>query len=217
MNASSGNSIPLIGILVGFICLAAMAFSCRAPAGAVMLSPPGLRPVRDPFMVIPAGYRYPNGMIRLPVYRDSSGNPAPGWSEKPVPIRRFASDLSARIFFRDRDLLDSVTVKKAGKRGVLTFWPVGTVIVIESYRGSGKPGGPAGPDDMARPVEIAAMFKTDTGNISLAGAFYPVDWIYAGFTPDGTPSITPAGVRRCHRCHCIAFHYTGDLVFTRFP
>jgi Trk K+ transport system NAD-binding subunit len=52
---------------------------------------------------------------------------------------------------------------------------------------------------------------------SLLKAFYPINWTYARFKPDGNLSITPDKVCDCHQCHSIAFHLTGDLIFTQFP
>ncbi len=66
-------------------------------------------------------------------------------------------------------------------------------------------------------IEIAAMAKIDPGPNSFNKAFYPVSWTYSTYKPDGRPSITSARVRECHQCHGIAFHLTGDLIFTQFP
>jgi hypothetical protein len=44
--------------------------------------------------------RVTNQPIKLPAYHDTSGNPASGWSVKFIDTRRFASDQSAWIFFR---------------------------------------------------------------------------------------------------------------------
>jgi len=33
--------------------------------------------------------------------------------------------------------------------------------------------------------------------------------------PSGSAFITPAKVRDCNQCHSIAFHLTGDLIFTQ--
>jgi hypothetical protein len=66
-------------------------------------------------------------------------------------------------------------------------------------------------------IEIAAMVKVEAHWESFSKAFYPVSWTYARFNPDGNPSITSAKVRECHQCHSIAFHLTGDLIFTQLP
>ena len=64
-----------------FFFLALMAVSINSLAEDVFLTPPGLRPVKDPSLVIPTDHRYPNKLIKLPAYRDGAGNPANGWSE----------------------------------------------------------------------------------------------------------------------------------------
>jgi hypothetical protein len=50
-----------------------------------------------------------------------------------------------------------------------------------------------------------------------SSSFFPVNRSYAGFTPEGKLSITSQEAREGHRCHSIAFHVTGDLVFSPFP
>jgi hypothetical protein len=93
----------------------------------------------------------------------------------------------------------------------LRFWPVGTTIIIEIYRGN------ASSKENDKLIEIAAMSKISTDKNSFSQAFYQANWSYARFNPDGNPSNTPAKVRECHQCHSIAFHLTGDLIFTLFP
>ena len=176
-----------------------------------LLSPPGLRLIRDPSLVIPADFNYSNRLIKLPVYRDVSGNPARGWSAKFVDTRRFASDQSAWIYFRNSDLQRSVSKPKENDRETFRFWPVGTRIIIEIYKGN------AFQKENGKLIEIAAMSKLKTDKSSFLKAFYPVNWAYARFDPDGTASITSAKVHDCHQCHSIAFHLTGDLIFTQFP
>lgn len=176
----------------------------------ILLTPPGLRPVKDPVLVIPAGYRYPNQPIILPAYRDASGKPAGGWSDKFVDTRRFASDQSAWIYFRNFDLQQSVAVESQEANRSSRFWPVGTTLVIESYKGN------AFHKKNDALMEIAVMSKIMEDSDSSAQAFYPVNWTYARFNPDRSPSITSAKVRECHQCHSIAFHLTGDLIFTQF-
>jgi hypothetical protein len=177
----------------------------------VLLSPPGLRPIKDPFLVIPADFHYLNRSIKLPAYRDASGNPASGWSARFVDTRRFASDQSAWIFFRDSDLQRSVTRRSEGGPGVFRFWPVGTTLIIETYKGN------AFQKENEKLLEIAAMSKIDANGNSASKSFYPVNWSYAKFKPDGNSSISSGKVHECHQCHSIAFHLTGDLVFTQFP
>jgi hypothetical protein len=177
----------------------------------ILLSPPGLRPIKDPSLVIPADFHYSNRLIKLSAYRDTSGNPATGWSAKYVDTRRFASDQSAWIFFRNSDLQQSVSRRKERNQGAFRFWPVGTTIIIEIYKGN------AFQKEKHKLIEIAAMSKIKADRNSFFKAFYPVNWIYARFNPDGNASITSAKVRECHQCHSIAFHLTGDLIFTQFP
>jgi hypothetical protein len=211
MIASNQNRIRKMFIPGAFFFLASIAVSIHSMAAEILLTPPGLRPVRDPFLVIPADYNYANRSIKLPAYRDDSGNPASGWSVKFVATRRFASNRSAWIYFRNSDLQQSVSKRKAGHQGNFRFWPVGTRIVIEIYKGN------AFQKENDKLIEIAAMSKLRADRDSSLKAFYPIDWTYARFKPDGNPSITPDKVRECHQCHGIAFHLTGDLIFTRFP
>ena len=180
-------------------------------AGDIFLSPPGLRPLKDPAMVIPADYRYPNALIRLPTYRDANGKPADGWSNKFIPTRRFVSNQSAWIYFRISDFKRSVSAGKSTDKSAFRFWPVGTTVIIESYLGNARH---MNGDDL---VEIAVMSKTKGDRYPPTKAFYPVNWNYARFNPDGSSSITSAKIRECHQCHSIAFHLTGDLIFTNFP
>ncbi|MFC1881592.1 cytochrome P460 family protein [Thermodesulfobacteriota bacterium] len=204
------NRIRKLFIPGVFFFLAVMAISINSPAEDVFLTPPGLRPVKDPTLVIPTDYRYPNKLIKLPAYRDDAGNPADGWSDKFVDTRRFVSNQSAWIYFRSPDLQRSVATGQKSDKGVFRFWPVGTTLVIESYKGY------ALQRRKDKLVEIDVMSKIKDDTDSSAQAFYPVNWTYARFKPDGSPSITSAKVRECHQCHSIAFHLTGDLVFTFF-
>jgi hypothetical protein len=194
-----------------FFFLAAIAVSIHSMAAEIFLTPPGLRPIRDPSLVIPADYNYANRPMKLPAYRDAAGNPASGWSVKFVATRRFASNRSAWIYFRNSDLRQSVAKRKEGHQGAFRFWPVGTGIIIEIYKGN------AFQKENDKLIEIAAMSKIKADRNSFFKAFYPVNWTYARFKPDGNPSITSAKVRDCHQCHSIAFHLTGDLIFTQFP
>jgi Cytochrome P460 len=194
-----------------FVIWVVLSIPIHLMAAETLLTPPGLRPVKDPALVIPAGYQYPNQPIDLPVYRDRSGNPASGWSRKFIHTRRFSSDQSAWIFFRNSDLNRSVVAGKNKIRHRFRFWPVGTAIVIESHKGD------ATRNENEQLVEIAVMSKVDTDNHTSGQVFYPVNWAYARFSPDGKPSFTSAKVHQCHQCHGIAFHLTGDLVFTPFP
>jgi hypothetical protein len=207
----SPNRIRKILILGALFFLVAITVSIHSMEAEILLSPPGLRLIRDPSLVIPADFHYANKLIKLPVYRDISGNPQKGWSGKYVDTRRFASDQSAWIFFRDSDLHRSESQPKEGGQGAFRFWPVGTTIIIEIYKGN------AFQKEKDKLVEIAAMSKVKANKNSFFQAFYPVNWTYARFNPDRNPSITSAKVRECHQCHSIAFRLTGDLIFTQFP
>lgn len=205
------NRIRNLSISGVFVIWIATAVSVDSMGAETLLSPPGLRLAQDPTLVIPAENHYPNQPVDLPVYRDRSGTPASGWRQHYVHTRRFASDQSGRIFFRNSDLERSISRTVKGPDKQLRLWPVGTTMVIESYKGD------YAKTDGAQLVEIAVMSKSSTGNSSPDQAFYPANWSYARFNPDGSPSLTSAEVRQCHQCHSIAFHLTGDLIFTRFP
>jgi hypothetical protein len=191
--------------------LASLAASIHPMEAEILLTPPGLRLIKDPSLVIPADFHYANWPIKLPAYRDTSGNPSSGWSAKFVDTRRFASNQSAWIFFRNSDLKRSIYRRKQEDRGAFRFWPVGTTIIIEIYRGDSSS------EKNDKLIEIAAMSKIKAGRNSFSKAFYPVSWTYARFNLNGNPTITSAKVRECHQCHSIAFHLTGDLIFTQFP
>jgi len=191
--------------------LALLAFSANSEEAQILLTPPGLRPVKDPSLVIPADYRYPNKLIKLAVYRDASGNPASGWSRKYVGTRRFVSNQSGWIYIRNSDFQQSIQMGTDVDKGAFRFWPVGTTLVIESYKGN------ALQRRKDKLIEIDVMVKIREEKNSSVRVFYPVNWTYARFKPDGTPAVTSAKVRECHQCHRIAFHLTGDLIFTQFP
>lgn len=193
-----------------FLFIVSLSVSIYSMESEVLLSPPGLRLIKDPSLVIPAEYRYSNRLIRLPVYRDLSGNPADGWAAKFVDTRRFASDQSAWIFFRNSDLKRSVYKRKEADQGAFRFWPIGTTLIIEIYKGN------AFLKEKNKLIETAAMSKISIDKNSFFQAFHPATWTYARFNPDGNPTITSARVRECHQCHSIAFRLTGDLVFTQF-
>ena len=204
------NRIRKLIIPGAFFFGALMAVSINSLAEDVFLTPPGLRPVKDPTLVIPTDHPYPNKVIKLPAYRDAAGNPVGGWSAKYVNTRRFVSNQSAWVYFRNSDLLRSVSTGKDADKDAFRFWPVGTTLVVESYQGN------ALSRKKDKLIEIDVMAKIKEGNDSSTQAFYPVKWTYARFKPNGIPSITSAKVRDCHQCHSIAFHLTGDLIFTKF-
>ena len=184
--------------------------SCRLKDSPVYLTPPGLRSVKDPAIVIPAVDQYANHPPKMPVYRDASGNLADGWTMTYVNTRRFSSDKSAWIYCRISDLALSKTM--ISSKGSLSFriWPVNTTMVLESYQGD------ATPRKKARLFEIVVMKKINDTQRDLATSFYPAKWSYARFTPQRELSITPEKVAECHQCHSIAFQLTGDLVFSQF-
>jgi hypothetical protein len=205
------NRMRIILIPGAIICMVLAVLSIPYGAEDIFLSPPGLRPLKDPALVIPADYRYPNASIRLPAYRDAGGNPTDGWSGKYVSTRRFVSNQSAWIYYRNSDLHQSAVNGNSTDKDVFRFWPVGAIIVIESYKGNAFQ---ATKDQL---VEIDVMVKVTGGKEASRQAFHPVNWTYARFKPDGSFSATPARIRECHQCHSIAFHLTGDLIFTNFP
>jgi hypothetical protein len=178
---------------------------------AVLLTPPGLRPVKNPSIAVPAPYLYANRHLPLPQYRDSQGNPAQGWSQKYISTRRFNSDQSAWIYYRLQDLQRSVTMARGEDDTAFCIWPGGTTIIIESYHGNAvsRPG--------KQLIDIAVIAKANTNSAAMGEAFLPVEWSYGRFTSAAQPAINATKVHECHQCHAIAFHLTGDLVFTRLP
>ncbi|UCD33311.1 MAG: cytochrome P460 family protein [Desulfobacterales bacterium] len=177
----------------------------------VFLRPPGLRLIKDPSIVIPSNQHYPNLPPSLPTYRDGAGKPAKGWARKTVATRRFSSDQSALIYYRVADLAQSSVTKAATASKVLHIWPIDTIIILESYKGD------VNSLTRAKLIAIDAIKKMDDFRGASRHAFAPVNWSYARFSPQGKPSITSQKVKECHECHSIAFHITGDLVFTMFP
>ena len=140
----------------------------------------------------------------------AAGNPAVGWSARYVDTRRFVSNQSAWVYFRTTDFQQSVAVGDNADKLAFRFWPVGTTLVVESYQGN------ALERKNDKLIEIDVMAKIKAEEELSAKVFYPVQWTYTRFKPDGNPSITSAKVRECHQCHSIAFHLTGDLIFTSF-
>jgi len=210
MNRPLRNDIRLSIFPVALFACTLLAIVLHAAETDVRLSPPGLRPIVKPYLVIPADFRYPNRSLMLPDYRDESGRPGPGWSAKYVHTRRFASDESAWIYFRDSDFKRQAVYKTAGVGSALRIWPAGSLLVIEIFKGY------ASSRKNVRPIEIAVMSKSDAGREPVGNSFYSASWSYARFKPEGTPFITPAKIHECHQCHSIAFHLTGDLIFTQF-
>jgi len=211
MQKINQNRIRTLLVPGAFFFVALITISIPLMAEEIFLTPPGMRPVKDPTLVIPAGYRYSNNLIELPAYRSVSGNPANGWVGKFVHTRRFVSNQSAWIYFRELDLQRSIKINNEASGQSFRFWPVGTTMIIESYRGNALN---KKSDDL---IEIAVMSKILRDRDPSIQAFYPVNWTYARFNPDGKSSITSAKVRECHQCHSIAFHFSGDLIFSKFP
>jgi hypothetical protein len=101
-------------------------------------------------------------------------------------------------------------IKASGLPDTMRIWPVGSTLILEGYKG-----------DAARPgdadlLEIEAMTKLDTPDSAAAKNFFPIDWSYARYTPNGAWSLSGEKLNECHQCHSIAFRLTGDLVFTLF-
>ncbi len=194
-----------------FFFLASMAVSGGSIRAADLLTPPGLRLVKDPSIVIPADYHYPNSSFQLPAYRDSAGKPAQGWATIFVETRRFASNQSAWIFYRNSDLKNSTSWQNKKDPRRFRFWPPKTTIVIETYKGD------AFWEKDRDLIEISAMSKIEGEKHALLKSFHQASWTYARFNSDGAPSTTSVEAHACHQCHSIAFHLTGDLIFSRMP
>lgn len=175
-----------------------------------LLQPPGLRLKSNPASVIPATYHYPNQKRALPQYRSASGIPLEGWSRTYIKTRRFSSDQSAWVYYRQSDLKQTKVIKNTGLPALLRIWPVGSTLILEGYKG----------DALrvidAKLIEIEVMTKMDSAPISATEAFFPMDWSYARYTPEGNWSLSGKKLVECHQCHSIAFRLTGDLVFTPF-
>ena len=176
----------------------------------VLLRPPGLRLTEDPSIVIPTDQHYTNQPPNLPKYRNAFGKPAQGWASETVETRRFSSDQSALIYYRVSDLADSHAIIDSNASKILRIWPVGTIIILESYKGD------VNKLNSAKLIAIDAMKKMSDRKGS-SYAFFPVNWSYSRFSPQRKPSNSSQKIKECHQCHSIAFHITGDLVFTLFP
>jgi len=176
-----------------------------------LLKPPGLRLVKDPSIVIPALYQYPNLPLELPAYRSASGEIKKDWTRQYVKTRRFSSNHSAWVYYRKSDLSRSKVVKTSKKSKPIRIWSVGTIIILESYRGNTRL------INNSKPIEIFVMTKKGNIDDSRAKPYYPVNWNYARYTPEGKPSTIPEKLNECHQCHSIAFHLSGDLIFTQVP
>jgi hypothetical protein len=203
-NNSCALVLTLVGLLLGAI------VGDTANSGT-FLKPPGLRLINDPSTVIPATYYYLNQKLHLPRYRDAAGIPIDGWSRELVKTRRFSSDQSAWVYYRISDLERTKVIKTSGILRTIRIWPVGTTIVLEGYKGD------ASRNHIHNLLEIEVMTKMSIPDVSAGKSFYAVNWSYARFTPDGISSLSAKKLSECHQCHSIAFHLTGDLLFTQFP
>ena len=178
---------------------------------AFYLSPPGLRTIKDPTIIIPTTNKYRNQPPAIPEYRNESGKTVRGWAKKYIDTRRFSSDGSAWIYYRISDLANSKTTESEWSHMPLRIWPVGTTIVLESYKGNAAERKPTGLE------EIVVMHKDRWPDNASSKSYHPTNWYYGRFTPQGDLLNTPDKVAECHQCHSIAFRLTGDLIFTQFP
>jgi hypothetical protein len=197
-----------VGLTLMGIILAAM--GSYSADSDTLLQPPGLRPISDPATVIPATHHYLNRKRALPRYRSASGTPLKGWSREFVKTRRFSSDQSAWIYYRQSDLKRTQVIKTAALPEAMRIWPPGATLILEGYKGDA-----AHPAD-ADLLEIEVMTKLDSSGLADTEKFFAVDWSYARYTPDRTWSLSGEKLNECHQCHSIAFRLTGDLIFTLF-
>ncbi len=200
-----------MSLLAAILLLWAVTISGASQESVALLRPPGLRLVKDPSIVIPALYQYPNQSLELPKYRNAFGKIKKGWSRQYVKTRRFSSNHSAWIYYRKSDLSRSKVIKASEESAPMRIWPIGTIIILESYQGNTRL------INNPKPLEIFAMTKKGNINNSHAKPYYPVNWNYTRYTPQGKPFITPEKLNECHQCHSIAFHLSGDLIFTQVP
>jgi hypothetical protein len=176
----------------------------------IFLKPPGRRLISDPQTVIPATYHYLNRELQLPQYRSAAGVPMDGWAREFVMTRRFSSDQSAWVYYRPKDLKRTEAIQTSGVPQTIRIWPPGAILILEGYKGD------ASRIDNRNLLEIVVLTKTDNPDLSAQALFYPVNWSYARFTPDGNSSLSAEKLSECHQCHSIAFRLTGDLVFSKF-
>jgi len=200
----------LCGALILFSLLA-VTLGANSADSDILLKPPGRRLINNPETVIPATDHYLNRELQLPQYRSAAGALLDGWSRKFVKTRRFSSDQSAWVYYRSSDLKRTEVLATAGVPRTMRIWPPGATLILEGYKGD------ASRIDHRNLLEIVVMTKTDNPDLSAQPFFYPVNWSYARFTPDGNSSLSTAKLNDCHQCHSIAFRLTGDLVFSRFP
>ncbi len=167
--------------------------------------------MNDPETIIPATDHYRNRELQLPQYQSAAGVPLDGWARKFVKTRRFSSNQSAWVYYRLTDLMRSAVIPTPGVSKTMRIWPPGTTLILEGYKGD------AAYIDKRNLLEIFVMTKADSADLSAQPLFYPANWSYARFTPDGNSSLSAQKLNECHQCHSIAFRLTGDLVFSTFP
>lgn len=194
-----------------FILLVLLRQASGAEEGGVLLKPPGLRLSQDLSITIPAHFQYANKAVTLPHYRKPFGEPVEGWEVEVVKTRRFFSHRSARVYYRNADLTRSRTFTLPGSSMGVRVWPLGTIIVLENYVGDGAM------TVQTKPEEVTVMAKMEGTGGPADPLFSPAEWSYGKFTAQGSPSLPPEEVEECHQCHSIAFHLTGDLIFTPLP
>jgi hypothetical protein len=202
---------PKTGLLAAILLLWVATMSGASEESLALLRPPGLRLVKDPSIIIPALYQYPNQSLKLPAYRSAFGKIKKGWARQYVKTRRFSSNHSAWIYYRKSDLSRSKVIRASKKSRLMRIWPIGTIIILESYQGNTR--------SIINPKALEIFAMTKRGNIdnSHAKPYYPVNWNYARYTPEGKPFMPPEKLKECHQCHSIAFHLSGDLIFTQVP
>jgi hypothetical protein len=176
-----------------------------------VLSSSGFRLLDSPKQIVPWRYYYGNRNFTAPSYRTPRGDPLPGWSLRLVATRRFFTNQSARIYYRIEDFrqgyLFSSTTR--GTAEMMRVWPVGTVLVLETFAGEGAM------MDSETPlfVDCIRKFQPDASNFPGDTLFAGV-WSYQRFGPEGELQAMPGGASDCHQCHGTALPLTGDLVFT---
>ena len=201
------NFIWILSTLVGTLLVA---IGVNFADSDTLLKPPGLRLISEPAIVIPATYHYLNQKRELPRYRSATGTLLKGWSRQFIKTRRFSSDQSAWVYYRESDLKRTKVIKTFSLPDTMRIWPVGTILILEGYKGDASH---LADSDL---LEIEVMTKLDSTGLADAEKFFAVDWSYARYTPDGTWSLSGEKLNECHQCHSIAFRLTGDLVFTPF-
>ncbi len=196
--------LTLTGILLAEV-------ASQSADSSAFLKPPGLRLVKDPSVVIPDAHHYLNRKLQLPRYRGASGAPLKGWWRELIKTRRFSSDQSAWVYYRRSDLKKALVIKTSGLPGSMRIWPAGATLILEGYKGD------VGRFDDQRLLEIEVMTKMDSGSSAAGDTYFPVNWSYARFNPQGARALSTEKLNECHQCHSIAFRLTGDLIFTAFP